>query len=183
MNCCPTCGGSISGISLKVDLDRNLFLRGGRAFQVTPMMAEILHVLVERFPNPIANEDLCRKIWGLHGRDFDESHSLRSSISQIRRILAPAGVAVRHFSGSGYCIQLSDAPIKPATSFNALWTQEKADELVDLCRQGLPRDEIANRLGMTIEQVRSKRNYLAKTGINIPRLVFRQSALRVRRHV
>lgn len=179
---CPTCGQAMPDAGLKVDLDNNLFAYRGHALPVTPMMAEILHVLVERFPNPIAKEDLCRKIWGMHGRDFDESHALRSTISNIRKILAPVGVAVRHFSGSGYCIRISDAPIQPRTSFNALWTPEKVDELVSLCRQGVPRDEIARRLGMTIEQVRSKRDYLARTGCNIPRLALQQRTLKARAH-
>lgn len=182
MNCCPTCGGSMPEIFLKVDLDRNLFLHRGQAFQMTPRMAEILYVLVERFPNPIAKEDLCRKIWGLHNADFDESQSLRSCISNIRRILAPAGVAIGHFSGSGYCIRLSDAPIEPSAPFYSVWTPEKADELVALCRQGVPRDEIASRLGMTIEQVRSKRDYLARKGCSIPRLVLQRRTLKARRH-
>lgn len=182
MSNCPTCGQALPDIGLKVDLGNNLFVHRGHALAVTPMMAEILHVLVERFPSPIAKEDLCRKIWGLHNADFDESRALRTSVSNIRRILAPAGVAVKHVSGSGYCIRISDAPVRLATTSNPLWTSKKVDELVSLCRWGVPRDEIARRLGMTIEQVRSKRDYLARTGCSIPRLVPQQRTAKARAH-
>ena len=64
--CCPTCGKLIDApLRMQVSLDENVFIYGEHVIRLKPKEAEVLFLLVEKYPLVVRRTDMMVKAWPL----------------------------------------------------------------------------------------------------------------------
>lgn len=88
---CPTCGSTYEASLPRVDLGRNILITVAGHTKLQPREAEILTVLIDRFPAVVSVDDLIFALFGYSEETSDPWNLLRVYISRLRRILEPLG--------------------------------------------------------------------------------------------
>jgi len=99
---CPCCGQPIPEHRLLMDLNTNILVYGDREIEIRPpQVAEVMHVLVEKWPMTVSNNDLSYALWGMHEpeRVLD---NIQVHISRARKLIAGTGMKIETIGGRGY---------------------------------------------------------------------------------
>ena len=171
--CCPTCGQPLAETDVKVDLTRNIVVYRKQSVQLWPMVAEILFVLARHYPEVARHEHLRYAIWGGAEGERNEPGVIVTLVSRLRRLIAPLGLAIGVSKNVGYYLIKHDEPVHvfPYSTYTR-WTVSQVALFQKLCADGVPRDEIAKRLGWTVPQVKSLYKYLRRQNKNQRRLPY-----------
>lgn len=105
-SCCPSCGQTVPSCGLRVDLQTNIIRAGGLAVRVQPRTAELVHVLLERFPNYVPREVIIARVWANDALD----RTVDAQATRARVALKALGYRIESFRGSGYRVA-KDAPV------------------------------------------------------------------------
>lgn len=98
--CCPACGQTVPDADLRVDLQTNTLSAGGKAIHIQPRTAELIHVLIERFPNYVPREVLISRVWV----DDAVHRTVDAQGTKARTALKRLGYNLESTRGSGYRI-------------------------------------------------------------------------------
>ena len=92
---------------LKLNPHRRTVERQGRAIALSPTDFDILHAMVEAYPDAIARHALIQKVWG---EDLPESDVLRSHIYTLRNAVDKpfASKMIRTIHGIGFRLECGD---------------------------------------------------------------------------
>ncbi len=96
---CPTCSQPVG--SLPVWLDGNVAIITGERYRLTPTETDILQAIVSRHPRVAPHEAILQDVYGLL-LEWPSPQHFRVRISQIRRKLAGAPIAIESVWGRGY---------------------------------------------------------------------------------
>lgn len=90
--------------NLTLDKQSRQLSCAGEYVHLTPIVWQILCLLLEAHPRPISRSELCGKIWG---DELTESDALRSHLYQLRKALQQADATVRLITlhGVGFALQ------------------------------------------------------------------------------
>lgn len=84
-----------------MSLETNQVSYKGRAICLGERRAEILYVLREAMPNYVPSGTMLEKIWGVREKETTII-ALRTSINNLRRLIAPLGLAIETRWKLGY---------------------------------------------------------------------------------
>lgn len=106
---CPCCG-SVTGTRLPiVDLNTNTVAWGDKATKLFPIQAEILHLLVRRFPGTVPYDTVISRVWGVDEPANGAEVSMKVHLCGMRRRLEKADIRfkIKTVWGEGYRLVLS----------------------------------------------------------------------------
>lgn len=106
---CPTCGSPFMVEKPRVDLNQNTFICAAGHIRVTPIQAEILAAILERYPENASNDYILSRIYNGVGEPDNAEHTLRVHAYGIRRRLRGLGWTVRGNWGRGYRLERIEA--------------------------------------------------------------------------
>lgn len=106
---CPTCGAPYLDERPRVDLGRNIFICAAGATRVTPKHAEILHVMLEKYPAATGTALIFDRIHGVNDGPESGTESLRAHMSNIRRSLHDLGWTVKSDYNHTYRLERIEA--------------------------------------------------------------------------
>lgn len=92
--------------------DRKVFWRGANAATLTPKMFLLMHILVQRSPQPVARAELFRAVEGTE--DAGLSRALDVMLNRLRKAL-PADVSGRIVSVKNFGYVFLDPAVPPST--------------------------------------------------------------------
>ncbi len=100
-DCCPTCGGHLPNIDIKVDLNLNILVTNGCVTKLTAQEAEILSVLCDRALKVVRRESMVALVYGANEPDNAEG-VLRVQICSLRKKLVRTDYEIDTIWGEGY---------------------------------------------------------------------------------
>lgn len=175
-DCCPTCGQALPETGLKVDLTHNVLLYRKHAIQLTPREAEIAFVLARHAPGVVPHEHLRAHVFGAGEGVQDEQRTISVVLRRIRVKIAEAGLSVRSVRGVGWALAF-----EPPKSLNyAKWEPGKVERFHQLCKDGVPREIIAQELGWSVGQLKQLDKYLRRNQLSRYRLPYSSGIARRR---
>ena len=102
---CPCCKQPLKKTKLPiVDLNNNRILLDGAYAHVKPQQAELLSVLVDRFPATVSYETLAERMWGVTGPD-NVKNALKVIRCQLCRVLRNFGFDIKCSESRGYRLE------------------------------------------------------------------------------
>ena len=107
MTQCPCCGTEVADDRPLVSLDTNMFAYREREVRLAPQCAEILYVLVQKWPGKASRLDILNGMYGVHidqAKTADRVLSVR--IAEIRRAISCTGVKIVNLPWKGYRLVL-----------------------------------------------------------------------------
>ena len=107
---CPTCGQQISFEKPFVALDANVLVYRGKYVRLsTPQVAEILHAVINAFPNTAWKSELYQALWGaaFDQHETREKH-LQVLVCRLRKDIKNVNLGLRTISGKGYKLLFSE---------------------------------------------------------------------------
>ena len=97
---CPCCNGPLPlEIDLRVDLGTNTVFGYGRAAHIPPRHAELIFLLVEKFPNLVQRQTLIERLWP---RQDISDKLLDATVCLTRRYVERVGYSIKNEYGVGY---------------------------------------------------------------------------------
>lgn len=163
MRVCPACGNTISR-QIVVDLNKNTIRYNGRSLVLRPSEAEIAFILARHFPNTVRHERLRSAYYGAKEGARDEARTIQTHICALRRRLEPLGLTVTLAQKVGYFLEAHDGAVAHLPRSRCTWTEERQRELIELCRQGIGRDEIGKAMKLSVSKVKSLHAFLVRKG-------------------
>lgn len=99
---CPTCGSEYPFDVPRVDLNRNIIIcrKGWR--KLTPREAEIMAVVIDRYPRMATMADIFAGIYGMADEPENATYMLRVYITKLRSRLKPIGWTLINIHSRGY---------------------------------------------------------------------------------
>ena len=168
MGACPTCGQAMPETGLKVDLMHNVLLYRQQAIQLTPMEAEIAFVLARAAPELVPHEHMRAAVYGAGEGVKDEQRTISVVIRRIRARIAGAGLSIKSIRGVGWAFAF-----EPPKSFSyAKWDPGKVERFHQFCKDGVPREIIAQKLGWSVSQLKELDKYLRRNQLSRYRLPY-----------
>ena len=161
--CCPTCGQVMQSPDLHVDLCSNIVAFNGRCAALSPRAAEIVSVLARRPGVMMPYETIIAAVYGALPRACNEFSAIQRQVTRLRQKLAPLGLAVKCHRGEGYSLECGARRLVYKDE-RASWTEELIERFLSLCKREVPRDRIAEDLGLTIDQVANLHARLKQKG-------------------
>jgi len=146
----------------------NVLLYRGQAFQLTPTEAEVAYVLARYAPEIVPHSYLRARIYGAGEGVKDEQRTISVVMRRIRAIIAPVGLSIRSIRGIGWAIVFGS----PESLGYAKWTPEKVEQFHKLCKDGVPREIIAEKLDWSVSQLKELDKYLRRNGLSQYRLPY-----------
>jgi len=119
----------------RVDLLRNTASANGRAIQLTPMKAEILHVIVSTHPRPALLSFISERLTGIG--EGPSHNSIQVQISQMRPKLAAIGVEILSLGQCRYGYAVYDPDDIPLITECDLRTIRKAIKVLQKVQRSL----------------------------------------------
>jgi two-component system OmpR family response regulator len=110
---CPTCGQPCEAITLRVDLDNNIVVRGDRWAKLTHQQAEILSIIVDAHPRRVTQEQILIRLCGWRDHPESGENLIRVQINRIRKRVEPLGIGIGRVYGTGYRI-IETEPVEVA---------------------------------------------------------------------
>ena len=107
---CPCCGGPVEE-RIHVDLNTNTMQIGDGIHRLEPKCAEMMKVLIDRYPATVGYLDLAVGMYGSVDGDSDRTESVKVYASKMRGYLDQHGVTLQSVRGRGYRL----CPITPYT--------------------------------------------------------------------
>lgn len=105
--CCPACGQRVPDAGLRVDLQTNALSANGMIVIVPPRTAELVEVLLQRFPSYVTREVIASKVWA----DNVLRGTIDAQASRSRIALRKIGYGIESALLAGYRItRLPSAP-------------------------------------------------------------------------
>src|SRR5215472_7293228 len=147
MNICPCCGQSIDISDVLLSLETNTISRAGRMVSLAPMEAEIMALMLKRYPNRVTMNQIWHAIYG-HAEGPATNMSLRTTICWLRRMIWQLGLEIgsyyshrTRYNGGYRLIIKSDIPPINGQGSQAQAQGKRAN------RQGPTRLQIGDRPG------------------------------------
>ena len=98
---CPTCGGHVEADGkLKVNLTTNTAVADGQVIRLSPLLADLLTVLLEVRPRVASHDFLMARLYGTG--EMAEMTTLKVMISQLRKRLATTDWSIKSEFSRGY---------------------------------------------------------------------------------
>lgn len=98
---CPCCGAAVTARLPIVDLNTNTLAHDGVTFRVTPQHAELMTVLLERYPGTATYDHIIRRMWNVA-----EPEAPRIILKVLKyslcRNLRKIGYDIANIPGAGY---------------------------------------------------------------------------------
>ena len=168
MNCCPTCGQALPETDLRVDLTHNVLLYRGQAIELTPMEAEVTYVLARHAPEVVPHPHLRARVYGAGEGVKDEQRTISVMIRRIRARIACVELSIKSIRGIGWALVF-----EPPKDFRyAKWETGKVERFHQLCKDGVPREIIAQELGWSVNQLKELDKYLRRNQLSRYRLPY-----------
>ena len=99
---CPTCGGITSrNDAPMVDLSENVLIVNGKIVKLTKRQAELVYILVKRFPKTATIEQIAAGLTGW-GNEWPSDNLIKVFIYQIRERIQWSGLSIETVFGVGY---------------------------------------------------------------------------------
>jgi DNA-binding response OmpR family regulator len=103
LTACPCCGSRIEARRPVVDLNTNTVAFGQVSVLATPRVAEVLSVLVGKYPGITTLDDLISTVWA--GDEFVTLSNIRAHVCFARETVEALGFRIRAISGRGYRLE------------------------------------------------------------------------------
>lgn len=104
MDCCPTCGNKIEGISFYIDMEQSIAIINDKAYRLSKREAELLFILRQQHPRFIPVQTLVTRVFGAHNQSAVESN-LRVIVLRLRKVLAKTNWRVTNQHDHGYALR------------------------------------------------------------------------------
>lgn len=106
---CPCCATQVKVVKPLIDINTNTVSWQGATRTLEPQQVDILHTIVDAYPDIATHEKLIRALWAAEAQPLNAKNVIYLRTGQLRRLLQGMGLRIENTNKRGFRLVIEAA--------------------------------------------------------------------------